>query len=182
MAIETEKKFKITAEQKAYVIEGLKDFNAEYIGEDFEVNMLFGGGIIKQKKAVLRVRQTEKKTLLTYKQSVHNIGGIKQHIEHEIEVSDAESIKEIIYALGFKLGMVYEKRRQTWKLDGTEIVLDELPFGLYMEIEGKITDIAKIEMMLELDDLEVEPATYPYLTKQLGAVNGDLIEARFTKV
>lgn len=179
MAIETEKKFKITTEQKEYVIEGLKDFNAEFIGEDFEVNLLFGGGIIEANKAVLRVRQTENKTLLTYKQAVKNFSGVKQHIEHEVEVSDPGIIREIIETLGFQLGMIYEKRRHKWKFENTEIVIDELPFGLYMEIEGEITDIAKIEMMLDLDDFEVEHATYPYLTKHLGVLNGDVIEAKF---
>jgi hypothetical protein len=60
-------------------------------------------------------------------------------------------------------------------------VLDELPFGLFMEIEGSITDIELAEIMLEAESFTTEHATYPSLTAQLGLQNGDVFEARFAK-
>ena len=39
-------------------------------------------------------------------------------------------------ALGYVVSIIYEKYRTTYLLDGTEIVLDELPFGCFAEIEG----------------------------------------------
>jgi adenylate cyclase class 2 len=181
MSIEIEKKYRLTNEQFKEVLESLKDLNAEFIREDFEVNELYGGGILKRQKALLRVRKINERTILTYKKSLKNNLGVKQHIEHETEVSDCQAIENIIKSLGFQMGMVYEKRRQTWRLQGVEICLDELPFGLFMEIEGKISDIGLIEMMLEAESFQVEPNTYPKLTFHLGVEKDGVMEARFTK-
>lgn len=180
MSIETEKKYRLSKEQFEEVLASLKDLEAKFIGEDFEVNELYGGGILEKEKALLRMRKINDKTILTYKKNINNHLGIKQHTEHETEVSNAIATEEIIKSLGFQLGMVYEKRRQTWHLQNVEIVLDELPFGLFMEIEGKISEIGLIEMMLELEDFTVEHHTYPKLTFHLGIEKDGVIEARFT--
>ena len=179
MAIEIEKKYRISVEQHEFILEGLNEFAAEFIGEEFEVNSIYGGGVLKEKKAALRVRKIGEKTILTFKQRIENEFAIKQQIEFETEVTNAEQIEKIIENLGFQVGLIYEKRRKTWKFKNVEIVLDELPFGLFMEIEGKMTDIALVEMLLEADNFEVEHETYPSLTKNLGKENGNIIEARF---
>lgn len=179
MSIETEKKFRLTKSQYDELIEELKELNAEFIGEDFEVNELYGGGILEEEKALLRVRKVNEKTTLTYKKKLFNNLGVKQHTEYETEVADSQAIEHIIKSLGFGLGMVYEKRRKKYLLNNIEVVLDELPFGLFMEIEGKLTDIAMIEMLLGIEDFEVENHTYPKLTFHLGNEIDGVIEARF---
>lgn len=179
MAIETEKKIRLTKEQYEEVLEALKDLDAEFIREDFEVNELYGGGILEEEKALLRVRKINERTILTYKRKLHNHLGVKQHTEFETEVADAEALENIIKCLGFEMGMVYEKRRKIWHLNNIEVVLDELPFGLFMEIEGKITEIAMIEMMLGTEDFTIEHDTYPALTYDLGTEKDGVIEARF---
>lgn len=179
MALEIEKKYRVSLEEKERVKADLKDQDAIFVQEDFEVNMLYGGGILEEKKALLRVRKTADKTTLTYKQKVGNLSGIKQHVELETEVVDAEALESIIANLGFAMGMVYEKRRETWKFKDVEIVFDELPFGSFMEIEGRITDIAMAEMLLDMEEFEVEPLTYPQLTEKLGIEKDGMIEARF---
>lgn len=181
MAIETEKKYRMNAEQREQVLKNLEEIGAEFLHKEFEVNQIYGGGILEDEKSALRIRKTAGKTLLTYKRRVGNLSDLKQHIEYETEIADAETMENIIKALGFELGLVYEKHRQTWHFQNVEIVLDELPFGLFMEIEGKITDIGLAEMMLEIEDYELEPETYPKLTYDLGAKNGNCIEARFEK-
>lgn len=180
MSIETEKKYRLTKAQFDEVLLSLKDLKGEFIKEEFEENLLYGGGILEEEKALLRVRKIDTKTILTYKKLLDNHLGIKQHTEYETEVGDGEAIENIIKCLGFQLGMVYEKRRQTWHLQNVEICLDELPFGLFMEIEGKISEIGLIEMMLELEDFEIEHSTYPKLTFHLGIEKEGVIEARFS--
>lgn len=179
MAIEIEKKYRLTAGQKEQVLANLKELAAEFTGEDFETNLIYGGGILEDEKAALRIRKTDGKTLLTYKRKVGNLSELKQHIEHETAIESSDEMMQIIEKLGFNLGLIYEKRRQNWLLRGIQIALDELPFGSFMEIEGKITDIGLAEMLLEAEDLEIEPATYPKLTYDLGEKIGDVIEARF---
>ena len=88
-------------------------------------------------------------------------------------------MEAILVALGFAPALVYEKRRQTWKLGNTEVVIDVLPFGLFMEIEGRVSDIKAVERKLGLKGLRAENATYPQLTQKHGKVYDGLIEARF---
>ncbi len=181
MSVEIEKKYRLTKELYDEVLESLNDLGAEFIGEDFEENILFGNEYLKQKQALLRVRRIGEKTILTYKAATDENLSVKKRIEHETEVANFEAIEKIIEGLGFGNGMVYEKRRKTFKFKRVEVVLDELPFGLFMEIEGSMTGIAEAEMYLGADEFEVEYKSYPFLTYELGIRNGDKIESRFGK-
>lgn len=181
MAIETEKKYRLTLEQRETVLKNLADIGAEYKGEDFEENILFHGGVLTEKKAVLRLRKIGEKTILTFKERIQDDFEIKRHTEFETEVKDFEEMVNIFESLGFYRSMVYEKRRKTWHFRQVEIVLDELSFGNFMEIEGSITAIKEAEILLEAEDFETEHETYPHLTARLGTRNENLIEARLKK-
>lgn len=179
MAIEIEKKYRLTEEQRELILENLREIGAEFVGEDFEENNIYGGGILIENNAILRIRKTQSKTILTYKKRINNEFAIKQQTEYETVVEDAEELQKIVESLGLLKVLVYEKRRKTWRFRAVEIVLDELPFGWFMEIEGSITAIAEAEMFLDAEDFEVENETYPSLTAKLGKRNGDFTEARF---
>ncbi|NNF00630.1 MAG: class IV adenylate cyclase [Pyrinomonadaceae bacterium] len=179
MSIEIEKKYRLTREQFMQVEKDLEELGAEYAGEDFEENILFGSEYLKHKNAVVRIRKTDRQNTLTYKQFVVAGPGGKQHIEHESIIDSPGEIAKVVEHLGLERRMVYEKRRKIWKFRDVEVVLDELPFGLYMEIEGALMAIAEAEMILEADDFEAEPKTYPFLTKEMGKKIENRIEARF---
>lgn len=179
MAIETEKKYCLSEAQFKQIADELNGIEAEFVGEDFEENLIFSGGILGEKNAILRIRKTQDKTILTYKKRIQNEFDVKQQIEHETEVADFEAIEKIVESLGLIKSLVYEKRRRTWNFKETEIVLDELPFGFFMEIEGSVTAIAETEMLIGAESFETEHETYPRLTAQFGERNGDTFEARF---
>ena len=113
MAIETEKKYRLTGEQKQFALNALTEVEAQFKGEDAEENKIYGGGVLDEGGAVLRVRRTQDKTILTYKKSIQNDFNIKQRTEHETEIADAAEIEKIIENLGFAPRLVYEKRRKT---------------------------------------------------------------------
>jgi adenylate cyclase class 2 len=177
--IEIEKKYRLDEAQRQFVLDALEEIGAEYQGEDLEENILYRGGILDEKGAVLRVRKIGEKTILTYKQRIQNQLNIKHQTEHETRVEDALELENIIENLGFERKLIYEKRRKIWTFRNVEIVLDELPFGLFMEIEGSITEIAEAEMFLGIEDFAVEHKTYPRLTAEFGRENEGVIEARF---
>ena len=179
MAVEIEKKYRLTKAQYDRVETDLRELDAEFVGEDYEENILYTNRLIFDRGGVVRIRKIGSKSTLTYKQSLRSEAGEKRHIEHETIVEDAEELQEILGYLNLEKRMVYEKRRKTWKFRDVEVVLDELPFGLYMEIEGSMMAIAEAEMFLEADLFDVEQATYPFLTKKLGKKVGNLVEARF---
>lgn len=179
MAIETEKKYRLDEVRARSVEEELAEAGAVYAGEDLEENTIYGGGILDETLSVLRIRTTQKGATLTFKRRIANDLAVKKQLEYESEFANVEELREIIKNLGFTPRIVYEKRRKKWHLPDAEVVIDLLPFGMFMEIEGTVTAIRKAEIILGLEDLEAEHETYPRLTVQFGKNAGGVAEARF---
>ncbi len=179
MSIEIEKKYRLKAAERERVLERLQEVSAEFCGEEFEENTLYAGSNINITNCVLRLRRVEGKALLTYKERFPSSSAIKHQREEETRIENAEGMAAILDVLGYKPALVYEKRRATWRVAGAEVVIDELPFGFYMEIEGEEQSITEAEKLLEVEEVEAEMATYPHLTAQHGTKNGEVIEARF---
>jgi adenylate cyclase class 2 len=177
--IEIEKKYRLTSAQRADVLQRLKEVGAEDRGEEFEENTIYSGNSLKRGTSVLRLRRAGARALLTYKERIANDSPVKYQREEETAVDDPSAMALILDALGFKRLLVYEKRRQTFSLGPTEVMIDELPFGMFMEIEGSEEDIDAAELTLGIRDLPAEHETYPRLTEQHGERLGDVIEARF---
>ena len=94
---------------------------------------------------VLRLRQDDR-ARLTFKQGDSYADGIVRRFEAEVAVSDFETMHIILERLGYETALMYEKYRTTYALDGAEIVLDELPYGNFTEIEA---DADTIERAIE---------------------------------
>ncbi len=137
MAIETEKKYRLDKPAMVAMADKLRELGAVFVSERFEQNFIYRNGIPDETNAVLRIRKIGESTFLTYKERIRNESEFKTKIEHETLVSDAEGMEFIVAKLGYKLVVVYEKHRKTFHLGECEVVLDELPFGQYMEIEGE---------------------------------------------
>lgn len=103
----------------------------------FEVNLRFDtpDGRLGRASQVVRLRQ-DSRARLTYKGPSSNSDGAKLRTEIEFEVSDFQAAQAFIEALGYPVAMAYEKYRTTYALEETEVVLDELPYGSFVEIEG----------------------------------------------
>jgi adenylate cyclase class 2 len=179
MAIEIEKKYRLTKKQYEAVRRRLPEIGATLRGKEFEENTLYGGRGLAVARNVLRLRRVGDTAILTYKERFPTASSIKHQQEDETVVDDPEALNAILSALGFTPALVYEKRRETWLIGKTEIVLDELPFGLFMEIEGKVRDIRAIENKLALKELKAEKLSYPQLTAENGKKSRGIIEARF---
>lgn len=181
MPIEIEKKYRIDKKILVELTAKLRELGATFSYETFEENYLHRGGVLDQKSAVLRLRKTDLRTTLTYKEKVPTDCDFKHQIEYETEVTDVEATENIIQRLGYRLAIVYEKHRKSWHLGNVEVVLDELPFGYYMEIEGAIEDILEAEKTLEIEHLVNESRGYPRLTVKYGTLTDGVHEARFAK-
>ena len=179
MPIEVEKKYRLTANQRDEVRARLPEIGAKREGEEFEVNTLYTGDAVELNQAVLRLRRIDDRALLTYKERLGTRTDIKEQLEFETAIDNPDAIEFILEALGYYPALVYEKRRETWRLEETEIVIDELPFGLFMEIEGQEQSIRDIESNLAIKRLAAEQLTYPRLTMKHGINIAGVIEARF---
>jgi len=180
MPIEIEKKYRLTRAQREQVLQRLPAIGARLRAEEFEENTLYSGENLEVSRSVLRLRRVGKGAILTYKERLPmKRSAAKHQREDETRVDDPEAMDAILDALGYTPALVYEKRRQLWRLSKAEIVIDELPFGLFMEIEASEADIKMIERKLAVKDLKVENATYPQLTLKHGKHYESIIEARF---
>jgi adenylate cyclase class 2 len=179
MPIEIEKKYRLTKKQRESVLRRLPEIGAKFRGKELEENTLYGGENLDIARSVLRLRRVANYAILTYKERFPTSSSIKHQREDETRVADPGSMDAILDALGFSRALVYEKRRETWRLGKAEILIDELPFGLFMEIEGSETDIRAIERKLGIKGLRAERATYPQLALKHGIKYGNVIEARF---
>lgn len=72
---------------------------------------------------ILRIRKTDKKTLLTFKALTLTPGVWK---EHEVDVSDAEVTERILTALGFVKVLEMHKERERGTLSGIAFCLDRI--------------------------------------------------------
>lgn len=182
MPIEIEKKYRLSKQQRVALARRLPEIGAKFEGEEFEENVLYDGAGLKGRNCVLRLRRMDGRAILTYKERLPSTSATKHQREEETSVEDADAIHRILEALGYRPKAIYEKKRQTWRLDAVEVVLDELPFGLFMEIEGpEEIDIETIESKLAIEGLIIENATYPQLTMEKGKRAGSVIEARFQR-
>ena len=180
MGIEIEKKYRLDRELWERLPARLAASGARESGvEEFEENTLYGGQGLDPRRRVLRLRRAGGRAVFTYKERDATRDAVKRQREEETEVSDAAALAAILDALGYRPALVYEKRRTTWQLGGAEVVLDELPFGLFAEIEGEEQEILEAERLLGLGAAEAEHLSYPALTLRHGTERGGVVEARF---
>ena len=71
--------------------------------------------------------------------------------ELEVTVDDFEQMVLILERVGFQQSQIYEKYRETFQLGEVEIVIDEMPFGDFVELEGNEEDIRAASGELGLD-------------------------------
>lgn len=181
MSVEIEKKYRLTRKQRDEVLRRLPELGAKHLGSAFEENVIYAGDAIEPGRAVLRLRRVGKEAILTYKERFPSRSDIKHQREDETRVDDPDAMELILDALGFTPALVYEKRRETWVLDQTEIVVDELSFGLFMEIEGTEQGIQDAEKKLAIKALKAEMMTYPQLAKKHGVESDGMVEARLKR-
>lgn len=120
----------------------------------------------KNHMAFLRVRDEGDKVTLTYKQrSDHKASKIDSTKEVEVEVSDFDKTIEIFRLSDLPPITYQESRRETWKLDDVEVVIDEWPWiKPYIEIEGPSeASVRAAAAKLELDWSDVMIAQIDYV-------------------
>ncbi len=149
--IETEVKFLITDFET--IRQRLLEAGAVSRGNVFETNFRYddAGRNLLSTQCLLRLRR-DRRSRLTFKRP-HPEGGrqFKTHEELEIEVSDFDTTHRILAALGYHRAQVYEKQRETFEMGATEICLDHMPYGHFIEIEGTAETIPLVAKRLGLE-------------------------------
>ncbi len=165
----------------------LRSAGATYVGRVLECNRFFDRADTGLRAAGCGLRVRSVRVLdgpavaatVTFKGPV-KAGAFKTRRECELAVSDAERAAELLKLLGFDETILFEKRRESWRLGGCMIELDELPFiGAFVEIEGPSEGaIREVQERLALGGTACERASYLALIvrhcEQAGAVRREL--------
>ena len=159
---ETEAKFYVRDLKKIEIV--LQDLGAQIVqARVLETNIRFDlpDGRLRSERRVLRLRR-DTKSRLTYKSASTNDHGVLSRTEIEFIVEDFEKAKQFLEALGYQSIFYYEKYRTTYVLQPSEglepseglthLMLDELPYGHFIEIEGEtVESIRRVSDSLNLD-------------------------------
>ena len=149
--LETEVKFYI--EEMGPLRERLFKLGAIHQGRVFEKNLrldTLDQKLLKQ-NALLRLRQADKATLTFKSKPPIEDTQFKTLTEYEVEVSGFESMKTILEALDFHPIQTYEKWRETFVMGDTLVLMDAMPYGNFLELEGTKAGILDLVEELGLD-------------------------------
>jgi len=123
---------------------------------------------LRNNSRVLRLRQDEKARFTFKGPSQEKEGGVLSRQEIEFIVEDFESAKQFLEALGYKAVIFYEKFRTTYDLYDAHIMLDELPYGEFVEIESESVEaIRNIANLLGLNWATIVNAGYHSLFERV---------------
>ncbi len=106
---------------------------------------------LKKEGRLLRIRQDDR-VRVTYKENAQLEAGVITRTELEFIVDEFAISKKLFAALGYQVIAIYEKYRQEYRLGDVKVMLDELPYGDFLEIEApNIALIDGVGQMLGLD-------------------------------
>lgn len=153
---EIETKFFISNLEK--IVARLHELQARLIQTRvLETNLRFDlpDASLRARGQVLRLRR-DTEARLTFKSSGQEQSGVLAREEIEFVVDDFEKARHFLEALGYREVIVYEKYRRTFDLEASLIMLDELPYGNFLEIEGQ--SVAQIQSTAAKLDLRWQTA------------------------
>lgn len=132
-----------------------------------------GDAELLKRGELLRLRQ-DNGVRLTFKgPAVEDAGSeVKVRQELEVAVSDFEVMRTILQRLGFSPIQIYEKYRETFTWGDLEIVLDEMPYGDFVELEGPEGEIRRAADQLGLAWSERITTNYLGLMAFMKAIYG----------
>jgi len=100
---------------------------------------------------MLRIRK-DNRVRVTYKANARIENGVIARTEIEFGADDFEKARRLFEGLGYRVFVIYEKYRREYQLGDVTVMLDELPFGDFMEIEApNNTLIEGVALILGLD-------------------------------
>ena len=156
-------------------------------GTVLEVNHILDtpDGRLRAAGAALRVREVTSlagaapaDATVTFK-GPREPGVEKVREEIETAAADAAALLGIFERIDLRERLRYQKRRETWRRDDVEVVIDELPqLGGFVEIEAPTREAVRaIQRELHLEDATIEQRGYVELTARHGQRAADGVTA-----
>jgi adenylate cyclase, class 2 len=174
---ETEVKLRVAdVETARRHVRGLGAFLAQ--PRHFEDNLVFDdeGGRLAQSGCLLRLRTTSGGNSVTFKGPRTVVEGVKRREEIESRVDDPAAFRAILERLGLRVTFRYQKYREVYESEAVEIVVDETPIGVFLEIEGPLEEIHEAARAMGFEPESYIADTYAALFLADGG-RGDMVFA-----
>jgi adenylate cyclase class 2 len=180
---------KMRLESPEAVRRRIEEAGAEPLGAVLERNNFFDTPLasLRSSDQGLRLRvfrplrvadpDAAERTVMTHK-GPRRPGPLKRREETELDVSDSLKARAMLMALGFVPTLSFEKKRESWSLEGCRVELDELPeIGWFVEVEGPDeTAIERVRSALGLGETPLVNESYARLVSDHLSLTGS--EAR----
>ena len=156
-----EKELKFEIKDLSRLIDYLKKHGAVVLNKSKEktVRLDTSNKDLEKRGVFLRVRAGSKNTI-TLKEKIGEDKNVRKRKETEFEIQDIEAMAYILGKLGFDYSRTMEKYRINLEYKGAKLSIDELFFGLYLEIEGEEKEIEAITKELGYNPEEKVLGTY----------------------
>ncbi len=165
-----EKEIKLYIQNLSALAERLHICGADIVRErTLERNLRLDtpNGSLKKEGRLLRLRKDDQ-VQVTYKDRAELEDGVVTRREIEFIASDIDIVQKMFEALGYQVIVVYEKYRSIFRLGDVMVMLDELPYGDFVEIEAPSnTLIEGVIQMLGLDGSQAITTNYLGLLERL---------------
>jgi adenylate cyclase, class 2 len=161
VADEIETKFAVQSFEP--IRQALIEAGGLHLSRRFEENVVLDtpDAALRRQGILLRLRRDASgKVTLKLPAKAPAGSGLKIRQEVETEVADLAALEVVFAHLGYKPFLRYEKIRETWRVEAALVCLDELPFGLFLEIEGPSDAIPNVAERLGLSMQQAMPQTY----------------------
>lgn len=149
--IEKEVKFKVA--EPEVLLRKLKERRAIFLGKAFQhtIRLDDHDSSLGKRHVALRVRSGFN-NVVTVKRNVEVAdGAIAHREEYEASVEDIEIFRKMFNVLGFDWERVMDKYRLDFSFHDTVVSVDELFFGIFVEVEGEDDKIREASELLGLD-------------------------------
>jgi adenylate cyclase class 2 len=150
---------KLRAAGQREALRKLEAIGAKKVRSVRESNTLFDSphATLRKRGELLRVRIEEprgrgkRRCVLTFKGPSERSVRYKVRPEEEFEFGNHAEVRSILAQLGLQPVFRYEKTRTTYRIPGVDSVqveLDEVPFGVFFELEGPKRGIDRVARLL----------------------------------
>lgn len=122
-------------------------------------------GRLRASGTALRVRRDGSQGVITWKGPARP-GPVKSREELETTVGNADLLERLLAALGYEPRFRAQKYREDYSVEGATVVIDETPFGVFVEIEATPDEIAAVARRLGRSPADYRLESYPTLWRR----------------
>ncbi len=162
------------------ILNKFRNLNAVFIDGVFEKTTLFDNenGELQKNGIFIRTRNGYENTLTLKERDDSLKHDYFERKKTTIEIENVDDMNYVLKVMGLINNKVMEKYRLSWIIEQINVTIDELPYGVFLEIHGDDKEINKICELIDIKKENIINETYWDLAKQYGYLKKDIVFGR----